>query len=344
MLEYLKFSLGNEQEGYKTICLRPTSDNVTYEIIHSGLLPVEKGFHQKGDLSDWLEAWEALNVSSWEEMYIGIESGMTVDWRLAVQEDGLLYRCGGSGEYPKEWSEFLEWLDVLMPEMEFIPPDRIETVILNYDTTTVQKARITESIRVDRKSMSIIVNKSRSCIYNDSWDRESTHKYEARDGISELLDDFALCDFKNCLRFGSSNPSISLKITRHAMPETVVENILAWIEDTGGFGWTQAIGNFEFFMNDLQTNLLSEKTYRSVSRKGEYIYCKVRFGDSFRLYSYITEDTSLEVGDVVKVPVGKDNTVGYGVVEEIGYYSEENAPYPVEKTKHIIGLHRKKGE
>ena len=62
------------------------------------------------------------------------------------------------------------------------------------------------------------------------------------------------------------------------------------------------------------------------------------------MYSYRTDDSTLEVGDVVKVPVGKDNDIGYATIEEIGYFTEEDAPYPVDKTKLIIGLHYKNGE
>ena len=67
----------------------------------------------------------------------------------------------------------------------------------------------------------------------------------------------------------------------------------------------------------------------------------VRLPNSYRLYSYRTEDESLQVGDMVDVPVGQDNDVICGKIEEIGYYNEGNAPYPVHKTKLSIGKHEK---
>lgn len=45
------------------------------------------------------------------------------------------------------------------------------------------------------------------------------------------------------------------------------------------------------------------------------------------------------VGDVVDVPVGSEGNVSQATIEDIGYYDKEDAPYPPEKTKFIIGKH-----
>ena len=53
-------------------------------------------------------------------------------------------------------------------------------------------------------------------------------------------------------------------------------------------------------------------------------------------YYYLTDDDSIEIGDFVLVPAGKDNHEAVVEVVNIEYFSEENVPLPIEKTKRII--------
>lgn len=343
MLKYLKFGVGNEQHGYKAVKMDCSLGSITYEILRSGLLPVDKGIHQKNGLADWLEEWESLGVFSWDEIYAGTGEGCPEEWRLTVEEDGITYKCGGSGAYPKEWTSFLEWLDVLMPEMEFIAPDRMESISLSYENPSTNDVSLTERIRIDRREKKILVEKDTVWMEEAVCNCRSRHTYEIGDKICEVLDRFQVCDFMENIAIGRSRSGISLRISRHALPDIHVESIIRWIEETKGKGWGQAVDSIKRLMPDLSMELLADNTYRQAMHHGKYIYCKVRFGTSSRLYSYRTEDTTLEVGDVVKVPVGKDNDIGYATIEEIGYYDEDNTPYPVDRTKLIIGLHYKKG-
>ena len=58
----------------------------------------------------------------------------------------------------------------------------------------------------------------------------------------------------------------------------------------------------------------------------DIIYCSVEFEDGYKSYYYISDDDTIEVGDFVLVPAGKDNHEA--VVEVV--------PFPMGKTKHII--------
>lgn len=53
-------------------------------------------------------------------------------------------------------------------------------------------------------------------------------------------------------------------------------------------------------------------------------------------YYYLTENDTIEVGDLVVLPAGKDEHTAVVEVVEIECFSKETAPFPVEKTKHII--------
>ena len=50
----------------------------------------------------------------------------------------------------------------------------------------------------------------------------------------------------------------------------------------------------------------------------------------------LIEEASIEVGDFVIVPAGKDNHEAVVEVVNIEYFNDENAPLPAEKTKRII--------
>ena len=71
--------------------------------------------------------------------------------------------------------------------------------------------------------------------------------------------------------------------------------------------------------------------------KQQYIYCKVRFSSTRFALSYLTEDESVRTGDFVKVPFGKENEERVGFVVRVIPCTREDAPYPLEKTKHVLG-------
>ena len=68
----------------------------------------------------------------------------------------------------------------------------------------------------------------------------------------------------------------------------------------------------------------------------DFIYCQVAFSRSSYTYSYIADEDIYREGDLVVVPVGPSNDERVVRIERIDYYSDDEVPYPVEKTKHII--------
>lgn len=53
-------------------------------------------------------------------------------------------------------------------------------------------------------------------------------------------------------------------------------------------------------------------------------------------YHYISDSYDIGLGDYVLVPAGYDNHQVIAKVVDIGYYSAENVPFPLDRTKHII--------
>jgi hypothetical protein len=69
----------------------------------------------------------------------------------------------------------------------------------------------------------------------------------------------------------------------------------------------------------------------------EYCYCSVQPKGMSSVYSYLADEgMDIRIGTPVEVPFGHDNVLTKGLVVDFGYYTEDNAPWPVEKTKKII--------
>ena len=88
-------------------------------------------------------------------------------------------------------------------------------------------------------------------------------------------------------------------------------------------------------------DLFNPKLYkRGKVFPGEYMYCSVSINHSKKTYYYIGDDESLEIGDIVEVPVGKDEQVVVGKIKNIEFFTATETPLDVSQTKHIIGKHQ----
>jgi len=69
----------------------------------------------------------------------------------------------------------------------------------------------------------------------------------------------------------------------------------------------------------------------------KYIYLSVCFQDGRKTYYYRTKDKSIKVNDVVMVPVPNEPDKP-AIVTGVHIFTENEAPYPPEKTKMITGM------
>lgn len=79
--------------------------------------------------------------------------------------------------------------------------------------------------------------------------------------------------------------------------------------------------------------LLSE-----ASAMDSFWYCGIEFEDLQTVYSYISDLGEIPIGTYVEVPLGYKNTIRIGIVRYCGLFSEQDVPYPIEKTKHILRI------
>lgn len=86
---------------------------------------------------------------------------------------------------------------------------------------------------------------------------------------------------------------------------------------------------------------LSEDLYEN-SPDREYFYLSVVFDNSEKEYNYISEDTSINVGDCVLVDC--NGIEKEACVKKTGYYKKSDVPFPLSMTKEIISVIDKRKE
>lgn len=86
-------------------------------------------------------------------------------------------------------------------------------------------------------------------------------------------------------------------------------------------------------MGEILNPLIYKRTRR---RQTDFIFCNVTFEEFGKEYCYLTDDDTLEEGDFVMVPAGRDNHLAIVRIESIEYHPESEAPFPLDKIKKII--------
>lgn len=134
---------------------------------------------------------------------------------------------------------------------------------------------------------------------------------------NETKDYVITIDFKK-----GSQRTLSGSFDKNGLPEDYAEFIEPVFEFMAFYGFGE---------------IFDPKSYNKVKRRtSELMYCGVRFDEGHRIYHYISDDDSIAEGDFVVVPAGKDDHHAVVEVVSVEYFSEENVPFPLDRTKSII--------
>lgn len=282
------------------------------------------------------------------------------DWHMELtNEEGKIYRFKGSlcAHFKVDGMDLSDLVreNLEMPDLYMFdgneksdPVDRIE-IFYHRITKIKQKNPLsehvpfavwdyTESLVIDRNSESIEheQNIGTGCIL--------TRKYKIEGGVKELLDDL---DSDTIFSHTEGNPEnavydpyesrdYTIKVTMENGMERKIEGTY----DKKGLpdDWADFIERvYEFITFYGMGEIMSPFVYNKVCRcDTDIIYCSVAFEKGYKCYYYISDDDAIEVGDFVVVPAGRDNHEAVVCVKKKEYFSKEEAPLPVEKTKHII--------
>jgi hypothetical protein len=166
--------------------------------------------------------------------------------------------------------------------------------------------------------------------------------YHIEEGVSDFLDDMDV----DALSEAEGNPP-DVYVDPHRSEHykiLVTTKIGGTREITGTFDkkglpedWPEFIDRlYEFLSFYGIGELFNESAYGKVRRRtSDLIFCNVVFDDGGREYCY-QSDTEYDKGEYVIVPAGEDNHEEVVRVESVEYHPAEEAPYPLDRIKHVI--------
>ena len=319
----IKFSVGNTQRGYKSVEISLGDTKIEYKILRNGLNPVKKNSVTVNVDKNSSDALDSLNIFAWEKNYVGDKiSGE--QWSLTFQNGEKIYRGRGSNAYPDNWDDFLDWLDVLIPEMNFIDGKRVDAVEMSLSRADDE---IFEDLTVNRRENLLTLEKN-----------SSTHTYHL--SIDETKNFLDVCQkyFENLEVNAAEDyiPKISVKLQRHDGSTT---DFSAPYNDFSMPDVAKFAEEIHAFASDLSAEIFSPEALHITNDAEKFILCKVQFKGNYKSYTYRAEDETFAVGDVVDVPVGRNNDVTQAKIVDIGYFDEDELPIPLDRIKSIIGRH-----
>jgi len=172
---------------------------------------------------------------------------------------------------------------------------------------------------------------------------DTTWKYHVGGGVEQFLDETDVDIFDDI----EGNPSEAIDNPKESKTYTITIDFahLPSKTITGSFDRRGLPTEWASFANDLREFLLFYGEGEMLDRRfyeaqklcpGDIIYLSVSFGDNYKTYYYKTEDNSIDVGDLVVVPVGTDGKERIVKVVKKEYFQESSLPMPFEKVKTII--------
>ncbi|MGL5549891.1 MAG: hypothetical protein ACRDD4_09360 [Culicoidibacterales bacterium] len=259
---------------------------------------------------------------------------------MFINEENQRLQCEGNlGFSNQDTPEFEQqqstWLREQLQIADLIGFDnqlqRPEILALTFTyTTPTSKAKIS----LDRL-------KQQLCFQQTSSDCEIKHTYRGEQ-ISEFIDQL---DERHFQPRTIQNPETIIAQLGHQQFDCELRFADETRKFSGKFDAEELPRGYKMFINGIECLLQLEKsgTLFDVAvyeqrkfRTGQHIFLKVEFDDWGKGYHYLTTDPSIQVDDEVIVPVGPSNIHRLARVIKKNYYTAEQAPFPIAKTKAII--------
>lgn len=313
---------------------------------------------KKLDVERLFDAFTAYFSKPYDEVF-ALETG---NWILELTNtEGKTYRFRGAlcanFEYKGiDLSDLVRhtvWIDGLYVFDGHIELDAITRLTLDYQRmrTIEQKNGVegyksdalvweyNEHLMIDRATATLEhIQKNIGTGYN------IFHRYELADSIESLLEEIDVQDLFTNIEgdpsdvIDTSNEIQKYKITidYEKKPQRIIE---------GSYDKNGLPDDFSAFIETVDSfvhlydrgEIFDPFVYGQAKRRqSDYIFCSVIFDRGYKHYYYLTDDEGIAVGDFVIVPAGRDNHEAVVEVVAIEYFSKENAPLPVEKTKKIL--------
>lgn len=232
-------------------------------------------------------------------------------------------------------------------------PDRIDRVEVVYNRVTkiktAEKPKDAEwdFVTWDYKDIVVIDRKSETLEIKNRIGEGCvvTHNYYVQYGVENLLDNIypeMPDNVKGNPTDIITDPMETKTYTIRILTKHGIEKSVSGTYDKNGLPskWAEFIEDLRSFIEfyGFPGEMFSERCFGKVRRReGEIIFCDVTFEEGGKKYCYIADTDEFCVGDLVIVPAGVDNHKTVVKIEAVNYYTEDKAPFPLDKTKHIIG-------
>lgn len=230
-------------------------------------------------------------------------------------------------------------------------PDRVDRIVLNYHRVTKIRPRVpvsdtieyctwnySEQMIIDRKTETLeyIQRVGSGCVIS--------HQYSVPGGVSDLLDELdADSLFEHIAGNGLDAVTDSNEIKNYEITVGFYKRaplVVCGTYDRDGLpeDWPELAERISDFMRFYGLGeAFNPSVYGKARRKtGDCIFCSVEFGDGGKSYYYLTEDDTLSAGDLVVVPVGKDDGTAVVKIVDIEYFPADKVPFPLDKVKSIL--------
>lgn len=281
------------------------------------------------------------DIGSWD-LFLTNEEGREFDYHGSLREPDRFEVTSGLSETLREMTgrDDLFAFDG--------NPDRIDDLTLEYTRETKIKApegadyafstwNYANKITIDRASETLVNH------VQVAANASVTHTYQIEEGVSNLLDSLwpeMFDDIKGNPEDVMDDPlnQQNYRLTLHTKRgvEKVIEG--SYDRDSLPSEWPEFIEKISRFMFFYGFGEILDEDYyaKPKRRQSDYIFCDVEFEPDGKTYCYLAADDSYEKNDIVLVPAGKDNHEAIVRIVDKNYYQAKDAPFPVDKAKHII--------
>ena len=126
MLGKLAFTIGNQDNGYRSLLINITdNDNITVKVLRDGFNDPPAEYHAKD--AKWALNWEHFTFNERKPDMKSCHKLSNMSWQIS-------YRCSDeskiishSGAFTKDWNSFINWLAEVSPDLDwdaYLVPER----------------------------------------------------------------------------------------------------------------------------------------------------------------------------------------------------------------------------
>ncbi len=345
MLEFLKFNIGGYCGfTYVEAIQRNNCIDIQVDIV-PGFVSERVMHLSLQESKEWSSELEAVSIGKWRAKYdlgdMRVFDG--IQWELEYKECGKRCRhISGDNAYPDNWLDFLVVINEYVPLEVPNPINLLKITYQDKRTDSTISGNPEGNITQGHYECIVIDREKETLTYTIQYESgcETKHEYKSIKGVSELLDDLEEClddsDYET-MQQSQGEISFELQIYPHH------GDIRRW---SGNYNrnhlpiyWEEIIHELQIFISkyDNKRDIFNVDIYGRGVQANEFIYCTVNYIDSNKGFYYLTEDDSLQIGEKVIVPCGKNNARREAIIKKVEYFLEEDVPFPVDKTKRIIG-------